>query len=144
MKNAVAAVVAVTACATAVAWRAEGASEPATGRSPQPRSHGSVTWLTGGVGLEERDAIREQAGEYNLWVWFARSEGGYFLADVEVNIEDAHGQRVLDTRTDGPWLLARVPPGRYVIRTDQQGAATSVSVPKGSRAVTILRFPGDD
>lgn len=116
---------------------------PRTGTTPSPQTSDSVTWLTGGVTLEERDAIREQAGDYNLWIWLARTGSGYFLADVRVSVEDAAGHPVLDTVTDGPWLLARVPPGRYTIRTDQSDAVTSVTVAAGGQAVAVLRFPGD-
>ena len=61
-----------------------------------------------------------------------------------MDIEDATGRPVLDTVTDGPWLLARVPAGRYTIHTDQSDAATTVNVGATGHAVSVLRFPGPE
>ena len=139
----VATIAAAYALGASVACAAPGTAASPTEATPSPQRSGGVTWLTGGVTLEERDAIREQASDYNLWIWLARSGSGYFLADVRVSVEDADGHPVLDTVTDGPWLLARVPPGRYTIRTDQGGAPTAVTVGPSGQAVAVLRFPGD-
>lgn len=129
--------------ATGLACAAQRPGEPEA-QWAQPQASGGIPYLSGGVGLEERDAIREKANDYNLWIWFARAGSGYFLADVKVSIEDARGQPVLDTVTNGPWLLVRVPPGRYTIRTDQSDAAMTVSVGATGHTETILRFPGPE
>ena len=129
--------------ATAIACAAQGISEPGGRLAQLPQTSGSVPYLTGGVGFEERDAMRERADDYNLWIWLAQTGSGYFLADVKVSIDDARGRPVLDTVTNGPWLLARVPPGHYTIRTNQNEAATTVNVGATGRTETILRFPPD-
>jgi hypothetical protein len=128
--------------AAALACGAQESGGPAARLTPQ--ASGGISYLTGGVSLEERDAIREQANEYNLWIWLARTGSGYFLADVKVDIEDARGRPVLDTVTTGPWLLARVPAGRYTIHTDQSDAATTVNVGTTGHTVSVLRFPGPE
>jgi hypothetical protein len=127
---------------TGLACAAREMGAPGAGLTSQ--TSGGIRYLAGGVSEEERDAIREQANGYNLWIWLARSGSGYFLADVKVSIVDARGQPVLDTVTNGPWLLARVPPGRYTIRTDQSDAATTVSVGAAGHTVEVLRFPGPE
>lgn len=139
----VAAIAAACALGVSVACAAPVTAVSPTEATPSPQTSGGVQWLTGGVTLEERDAIREQASDYNLWIWLARTGSGYFLADVRVSVEDAAGRPVLDTVTDGPWLLARLPPGRYTIRTDQSDAVTPVTVGPSGQAVAVLRFPGD-
>jgi hypothetical protein len=128
--------------ATGLVCAAQEINAPAAGLTPQ--TSGGIRYITGGVSDEERDAMREQANGYNLWIWLARSGSGYFLANVKVSIVDARGQPVLDTVTDGPWLLARVPPGRYTIRTDQSDAATTVNVGAAGHTVEVLRFPGPE
>ncbi len=133
---------AATLGATGLVCAAQEINAPAAGL--MPHTSGGIRYLTGGVSEEERDAIREQANGYNLWIWLARSGSGYFLSDVKVNIVDARGQPVLDTVTNGPWLLARVPSGRYTIRTDQSDAATTVSVGAAGHTVEVLRFPGPE
>ena len=72
-----------------------------------------VRVATGGVGVEERAAL-EGDDAYNLKVVSALATGQY-LADVHVRIVDAAGTQVAEARTDGPWLLAALPPGRYRI-----------------------------
>ncbi len=129
---------------TGFACAAQGTREPDAGSTPASQTSSGIAYLTGGVSLEERDAIRERANDYNLWIWLARTGSGYFLAGVKVSIEDARGQPVLETVTDGPWLLARVPPGRYTIRADQGDAATTVSVGGSGHTVSVLRFPGPE
>ena len=126
----------------ALACAAQEISAPGAGLTPQ--TSGGIRYITGGVGDEERDAIRQQANEYSLWIWLARSGSGYFLADVKVDIEDASGRPVLDTVINGPWLLARVPAGRYTIHTDQSDAATTVNVGTTGHTVSVLRFPGPE
>jgi hypothetical protein len=130
--------------ATGLACAAQAMSEPGARLAQPPQTSGGIPYLSGGVGVEERDQIREKANDYNLWIWLARTGSGYFLADVKVNIEDARGRPVLDTVTNGPWLLARVPPGRYTIRTDQSEAPTTVTVGAVGHTQTVLRFPGPE
>src|SRR5437588_6877017 len=76
-----------------------------------------VNWVSGGVSLEERDAMREVAPDYNLQVVVAMRGSGEYRAEVPVSVEDQNGNAVLSVVTDGPWLFARVPPGRYRVRT---------------------------
>ena len=49
---------------------------------------------------------------FNLKLVFA-TQGGSYLADVNVRIDDTRGNKLLDTVSDGPWLLVRMAPGRY-------------------------------
>lgn len=97
---------------------------------PQPQKRGDVQFLTGGVGKSERAAIEKEAGAYDLWLTVAERDGAY-LSDVDVRIENDKGQVVLDTRTDGPFLLARLAPGRYSVR------ALSGGVRAGLRTVDV-------
>ena len=40
---------------------------------------------------------------------------GAYLAEVNVSIVDAGNKVVLDTLAEGPWFLARLPPGTYQV-----------------------------
>jgi len=95
---------------------------------PQARSQGSIEYVTGGVGKEEADALKQAAGDYPLMLELASSgptpQGrttGAYIADAVVVIRDAQGREVLNMRTDGPLLLARLPPGKYTISADWNG-----------------------
>lgn len=87
---------------------------------PQPQQQGSVRFLTGGVGQSEQKDIRGEAGAYDLWLTLTRPDGAY-LADIDVAIQNASGHTVLHTRADGPFLLVKLPPGHYSVRTHAKG-----------------------
>jgi hypothetical protein len=72
----------------------------------------NVSYLSGGIGEEEREALRQMDREYNVKLIFAAKEGVY-LSDVDVTIEDGRGRKVLETVSDGPWFYAKLPPGKY-------------------------------
>jgi len=59
-----------------------------------------------------------------------------YLAGTHVAIRDASGNTVLDTDSDGPFLLARLPDGRYTIEASNKGERKSVQVDvNGARPV---------
>ena len=85
-----------------------------------------IPYLSGGVGLDERDALRAVSGEYNLHVTFAQREGNY-LSDVHVAIQNANGATLLETVPQGPWLFTKLPPGRYTVIAGHQRQSPAVS-----------------
>jgi hypothetical protein len=81
----------------------------------------SISVETGGVGLEERAALDAVRDRYNLRVAFAKADGEY-VADVEVRLSAADGKGVYYSgRTDGPYLFARLDPGRYRLEATYAG-----------------------
>jgi hypothetical protein len=86
---------------------------------------GDVTYVTGGVGDTEAAAMKHLAKEYSLEVTFTQKQAGQpeeFLSDVRVKIQDAQQQIVLDITTDGPFLLANLPLGNYLVIAEYNGA----------------------
>jgi hypothetical protein len=73
-----------------------------------------VHYATGGVGVEERDLLKETADSYNLKVVFALASGDY-LSNIPVVIAEPGGKEILDTVSTGPWLLVDLPQGRYKV-----------------------------
>jgi hypothetical protein len=102
----------------------------------------SVDYLSGGLGVEERAKIAGLAG-YNLLAMTAGPHGEY-LAGARVQVTDAFGERLLDTTLDGPWLLVRLPPGRYRISAEFEGERRieSVDIPAMGRRQVVLRWNG--
>jgi hypothetical protein len=74
-----------------------------------------VYWVSGGVGADERDEMVMALPDANLKLLTAAEKSGAFLSAVEVVLRDAGGRPVLETSLDGPWLLARLPPGEYAL-----------------------------
>ncbi len=84
---------------------------------------GDVTYLSGGIGTPEVEAIKHVAQRYPLELEFlgkAKPQDEY-LSQVKVRIKDAHGAMVLDVTSDGPFLLAKMPAGKYTISVEHAG-----------------------
>lgn len=104
-----------TVTSLALVWAVGAAPAIAEQPLPEPVREGDVTWLSGGVGDAEQAAIHERADEFDVWLTLARADGA-FLSAVDVRVENAAGETVLDTTTRGPFLLMRLPAGRYALR----------------------------
>jgi hypothetical protein len=83
--------------------------------SLQVRDYQGIPYVSGGVGLEEREALEAMADRFNLELTFAMSSGNY-LSDVRVRIVDRSGRLVLEATADGPLLYTRLPPGSYTVQ----------------------------
>jgi hypothetical protein len=106
---------------------------------------GGAEYISGGVGFGAREAMRAQAGQYNLHLEFVAGASGEYLSDVEVNVADARGNNVLSTRTEGPWLFARLPAGSYAVTVRYGGSTRTQHVNVGSgRTHVVMRFSSLD
>lgn len=88
----------------------DAAAAAANDTRPKPRTRHDVTYLCGGIGREEAAYMKRQARGYDLMLIFATRDGAY-LADVNVELRDAAGNSVLQTRCDSPMLLVDLPRG---------------------------------
>jgi hypothetical protein len=84
--------------------------------------NGPVPFVSGGVGEDERQEIGKLAPDYSLELLFAtKGSPNEYLADIKVEIKDKNGKVVLDAVAQGPFLLAKMPPGKYSISADNDG-----------------------
>ncbi|WP_232439351.1 carboxypeptidase-like regulatory domain-containing protein [Burkholderia ubonensis] len=90
-----------------------------------PQNHeGQVAYVSGGIGSDQSAALKQQVRDYSLVLEFAGRTGSgnnEYLADIPVNVTDAHGRQVLSTVTEGPFLLAALPAGRYSVTATYNG-----------------------
>ncbi|OVZ59966.1 hypothetical protein CDO44_10390 [Pigmentiphaga sp. NML080357] len=100
-----------------------------------------IAYATGGVGQDESAAMRGMAKDYSLRV-LAAAKSGEYVADVKVAISDAQGKQVLALDTQGPYLLARLPPGRYRVDAEygQARQTRQVQVPSSGQADVSFYF----
>jgi hypothetical protein len=87
---------------------------------PEGGTYAGIPYLSGGIGLDERETLRSVGKEYNLHLSFALTEGNY-LSDVEVLITDAKGRTAVEAISHGPWFFAELPAGTYRIRAERHG-----------------------
>ncbi len=127
--NAIASVAALAATAAGASI----APVPAGGLPPEHHA-GIVTYVTGGAG-GEAGAWKHAAREFPLELVFIEKDNGKsrWLADMPVTITDAHGKVVFAGPTGGTHFLARLPRGRYTVKTRWDGWTFSRPFAIGSR-----------
>lgn len=120
-----------------VSWSA---AAPAAG--PEEQTYGSTRFLTGGIGQEEVQAMREAASRYPLAMTFTIGTGQY-LSDVKVTIRGRGGETILSAVSGGPMMLVDLPPGQYTVEAAAEGKTLTrkVGISKGKRQRLVLRFP---
>ena len=105
----------------------------------EPKTQNNTTFISGGVGKDEAqlaDAISRYG--YNVQLVFAEQTGS-FLADVNRHITDAAGNTVLDTVSEGPMFLAKLPPGQYRVAAQANGAVRTATgdAGRGAKRTTL-------
>ena len=112
---------------------------PALAQTPPERLlQNGAAYITGGVGEDEALAFQSVRGQYNLHLIVTSKTGG-FLADIPIKIVDGKNQVVLDATTDGPYLFAKLPAGRYQIIAGNAGAQKR-TVQLGAHGGTNVHF----
>ena len=101
-----------------------------------------VTYVSGGAGTEAVDRLRAMEKDFNLKLVFALNNGEY-VADVRVTVVDAANKVVLDTTSEGPWLLARLPAGTYQVNAayGRSQEHRSVALSPASLKTVDFRWP---
>lgn len=98
-----------------------------------------IPYVTGGVGLEEREALAQVAGNYNLKVTLAMQAGNY-VSDVQITILDRQSNVVFEGVSNGPLLYTRLPPGSYTVQASGFGQQFQRSVQVSERGLREVAF----
>jgi hypothetical protein len=98
-----------------------GAAPSSADHLPALQTRGNVKYLSGGIGETEVSAIKHVAKYYPLELEFvvkAKPKDEY-TAGVNVTIKDEYHKTVLNATTDGPFLLAKLPAGKYTVSAER-------------------------
>jgi hypothetical protein len=106
------------------------------------RQSNGIPYLSGGVGLDSREALQAKAGDYNLMVILAVADGHY-LGGAALTIRDRTGKTVLDIEAQGPWTLTKLAPGAYTVDAKTGGATRSGRVTIGTKGLKRVRLIWD-
>ncbi|MGN6665535.1 MAG: carboxypeptidase regulatory-like domain-containing protein [Trinickia sp.] len=104
------------------------------GGMPQMQHQGDVAYVSGGVGSDESAALKRAAPHWPLALRFT-GPGSDYLAGVHVRIVGKDGTDLLHLDSRGPYLLARLPPGRYTVHAQYKDE-------EQTRQVTVGKAPG--
>jgi hypothetical protein len=107
---------------------------------PQPRTENGITYLSGGVGKAEADAMKQEAKHYPLGMVFSANKDNEYLADIRVTIKDKAGKEMLSTVSGGPIMLVKLPAGKYTVAAEAKGKTLHRTVrvrAKGERQIAF-------
>lgn len=118
------------------------AAEATMAEKENPSDQGTylgTPWVSGGVGESAREELMEEYDDYNLKLEFAVADGNY-LADVAVNITTLDGTPVLRAFSTGPWLMTKLPAGRYEVSVNgfEKTFVQQVDVPSAGMETVIF------
>lgn len=120
--------------AAALGLGAAGAAQAQSGLPPI-QQQGTVSFVTGGVGLDESTALKQAAPQWPLELRFT-GKHAEFIAGVKVTIANARGT-LLQTVAQGPYLLVKLPEGAYTVKAEYNGnvetRTVTVSVPGAAK-----------
>jgi len=104
-----------------------------------------IDYVTGGIGKEESSAIEHASRNWPLTMEFAMKDKQHadFVSGVRVQVHDA-GQHVkFKVMSDGPFVLAKLQPGQYVVDASLGGKTLheKVMVAAGHPAKALFVWP---
>ncbi len=102
-----------------------------------------ISYVNGGIGQEEAEALRAEGRVYPLELTFSRrgdGERAEFVADVHLQILDVAGHVVVDRASQGPIFLAHLPDGQYIVSAEYQGRTQTRRVAVSGRRHEALSF----
>jgi len=115
---------------------------------PPEAKQGNVNFVTGGIGKDEAAVFQRAAKNFPLELEFVMKDKpkDAFLADVNVTIRNHFGEMVLDITSQGPFLLATLPPGKYDVTADIAGSIKHkvVSINTHEYEMTVLEWEKSD
>ena len=103
------------------------------------QTQNGIDYVAGGIGKDQAEAMKVAVQDYDLMLTFA-TDGGKYLADIDVQIEDMNGNTLLNTVSKGPLFLANLPVGRYKITASAQGTRHTRIVGIGGERPTKAVF----
>jgi len=83
-----------------------------------------VEYVSGGFGENAADAFKQAQASFPLSLIFAEDAGGGsrpYVADVHVVIKNPAGATVMDVPAAGPYFLAKLEPGKYLLEATYMG-----------------------
>lgn len=84
------------------------------------QDYNGIVYISGGVGEEELAEINAARSGFNVRVLLAEKSGTY-VTGVHVAVNEAGGTKVLEVESAGPYLLAKLPEGKYRIAVTYGG-----------------------
>lgn len=132
--------VAAALVAAACTWALPAVAQDAPMASEQ--TLGDVSYLNGGVGEDEVQHIKGLMKDYSLRLAFSRAgrPRAEYVASVAVTVTDAKGKVVFELASAGPYLLLKLPDGKYSVTAtyENQSVTRPLVAGKGTQPVNFV------
>lgn len=109
----------------------------------QPQEQNGITYLSGGIGLDESEAFKQIKG-YNLHMTFSTGALNEYLSNVDVVIQAADGRVLLSLNQVGPIVYVKLPADKYTILARQNGQEKRSTVDLTGTAVGTVNLHWSD
>jgi hypothetical protein len=116
-----------------------------TGGLPHVKQENGISYISGGAGSDEADALNRLSGQFNLKLTMTIPSGQY-TTPRKLRIEDSRGTSLLEVEPSGPIFLAKMPGGEYVIQATAEGQTLTrkVTVPPNGLEAVAMTWPAKD
>lgn len=100
----------------------------------QPLQQNGISYLQGGIGLDESTALQQASG-YSLHITLSIGPENKYLAGVELAVQSSAGQPLLSLHDVGPLVFVKLAPGHYRVvasfegEQQQQGVQVDAGAP---------------
>lgn len=112
---------------------------------PPIQHSGANSYVTGGIGLDESTALKSAMKDWPLSLQFAEKDGqrALYVANAQVVATDAKGQVAIGAKSEGPFMLAKIPVGVYKIEATLAGKTLrqQVEIKEGLPAKVTFLWP---
>ncbi len=117
---------------------------PAHAAPEQVVSKNGVALVSGGIGVDSQQRLKALEPQFNLKLVFTLVEGNY-VSDVAVTVRNAAGKVLVEHVADGPFLLVKLPAGRYDVAAVYGGTRKQlqVNVREGRLQTEYVRWPSN-
>lgn len=102
------------------------------------RQQGDISYVSGGIGKDEREALQATQNSYNLRILNA-DKSGHLSGNSRLFIRDAKNNLLLDA-ISGPIFYANLPKGTYVVEGQSQEQIKTQRITIANGKPTRVRF----
>ncbi|MEY4059156.1 MAG: hypothetical protein RL551_395 [Pseudomonadota bacterium] len=97
---------------------------------PDTQYSQGISYISGGVGEEESQAILTESKQWPLLLELSQLENGrgVWIFGAKIKILNTMNQVIFDAQADGPYILINLTAGQYQIEASYQGSIQKKSV----------------
>lgn len=109
---------------------------------PNTQYSQGISFISGGVGEEEAQAIVSEAKQWPLFLELSQLENGrgIWIFGAKIKIYSSQNQLIFDAQADGPYMLINLPQGDFLIEASYQNVVQkrAISIKPAPQKISIF------